>query len=71
MNFLYTKSDVTGIRYEPESCVYFKNAKQSASYVYWGATLLDLIPTRDKVFVFVFSKEDHEKYKVKWNNHEE
>lgn len=68
---MFTKSDVTGKRYEPESSVYFRNAKQSASYVYWGAELLDVIPTEDKMFVFVFSKEDHDKYKIRWNNHEE
>lgn len=70
-NILFTISDITGQRYEPENSVYFKNAKQSASYVLWGATLLDVFPTSDKVFVFVFSKADHEKYKVRWNNHEE
>ena len=69
--YLITVSEVTGERYEPEDSVYFKNAKQSASYVLWGAKLLDVFPTSDKVFVFVFSKSDHEKYKVKWNNHEE
>lgn len=68
---MYTRSDVTGAKYEPESCVYFKNAKQSASYVLWGARLLDVIPTSDKIFVFVFSKDDHDKYKIKWKNHEE
>lgn len=68
---LITVSDVTGEKYEPEDSVYFKNAKQSASYVLWGAKLLDVFPTSDKVFVFVFSKSDHDKYKVRWNNHEE
>ena len=68
---MLTKSEVTGRSYEPEDSVYFKNAKQSASYVLWGAKLLDVFPTNDKVFVFVFSKEDHEKYKRKWNNYEE
>lgn len=68
---MLTCSDTTGVRYEPEDSVYFKNAKQSASYVLWGAKLLDVFPTTDKVFVFVFSKADHEKYKMKWNNHED
>ena len=67
---LLTVSYTTGIKYEPEDSVYFKNAKQSASYVLWGAKLLDVFPTSDKVFVFVFSKEDHNKYKMKWNNYE-
>ena len=67
---MVTISDVTGQKYEPEESVYFKNAKQSASYVLWGAKLLDVFPTSDKIFVFVFSKSDHEKYKIKWNNHE-
>lgn len=67
---ILTVSESTGRKYEPEHSVYFKNAKQSASYVLWGATLLDVFPTSDKVFVFVFSKEDHNLYKVKWNNHE-
>ena len=68
---MYTKSDTTGCRYEPENSVYFKNAKQSASYVLWGAKLLDVFPTNDKIFVFVFSKEDHDRLKMRWNNHEE
>ncbi len=68
---MLTISEVTGIKYEPEDSVYFKNARQSASYVLWGAKLLDVFPTSDKVFVFVFSKADHEKYKMKWNNHED
>ena len=63
---MITVSDVTGERYEPENSVYFKNAKQSASYVLWGAKLLDVFPTSDKVFVFVFSNSDHEKFKIKW-----
>lgn len=71
MKAIFTVSDVTGLRYEPEDSVYFKNAKQSASYVLWGAKLLDVIATSDKIFVFVFSKADHEKYKQRWNNHEE
>jgi len=68
---IFTISDTTGKRYEPESCVFFKNAKQSASYVLWGATLLDVFPTSDKIFVFVFSKEDHDRYRKKWNNYGE
>lgn len=71
MILIFTVSEITGLRYEPECSVYFKNAKQSASYILWGATLLDVFATSDKIFVFVFSKEDHDKYKVKWNNHEE
>lgn len=70
-SLLFTTSEITGNKYEPEDSVYFKNARQSASYVLWGAKLLDVFPTSDKVFVFVFSKADHEKYKMRWNNHEE
>lgn len=73
MNAIF--SEVTGRRYLPEDCVYFKNAKQSASYIAWGAELVDLMVTEDKdrdgkTLVFVFSKEDHNKYKSKWMNHE-
>lgn len=68
MKKINTISDITGKKYEPEESVYFKNAKQSASYVLWGATLLDVIATNDKLFIFVFSRKDHEKYRGKWNS---
>lgn len=68
---MFSISDTTGRRYDPEDAVFFKNAKQSAAYVLWGATLLDVFPTTDKIFTFVFSKADHDKYKGRWNSYEE
>lgn len=59
-------SEVTGKIYNDEEMVYFKNYVQSAHYVAWGAKLVDLYVTSDMKFVYVFSKEDHNKYKMRW-----
>jgi len=64
-------SDVTGLLYIEDDCVFFRNVKQSAAYCLWGAKLIDVFPTSDKVFVFVFSKKDHEVYKMRWKNCED
>ena len=59
-------SELTGEAYDDEKMVYFKNYVQSAHYVAWGARLTDLYVASDMKFVFVFSKEDHQKYKMRW-----
>lgn len=59
-------SELTGEVYYDEDVVYFKNYVQSAHYVAWGAKLLDLYVLSDMKFVYVFSKEDHNKYKMRW-----
>lgn len=67
---MLTTSEIREHKYDPAECVFFKNALQSCVYCLAGATLLDVIPTTEKRFVFVFSREDHERLKEKWNNHE-
>ena len=61
-------SEITGLMYEDEDCVFFKNYVQSAYYVEWGARLIDIFTNSEHKFVFVFTKEDHEKYKDRWIN---
>ena len=51
-----TLSNITHEYYTNEDCVFFRNALQSAKYMSWGATLVDLfIGSEDKmVFVFLY-----------------
>ena len=50
------KSDVTGISYLDEDCVFFRNYIQAAKYISWGAKLIDLFTDSKDKLVFVFSK---------------
>lgn len=68
---MFSVSDVTGKMYDPEECVFFRNAKQSASYMLWGATLIDIFADSSKQLVFVFTKADHAKYRDRWNSYRE
>lgn len=61
-------SDVTGKQYDDEDCVFFRNIYQSSKYISWGAKVVDLFCGSDDKLVFVFSKQDHEKYKHKWGS---
>lgn len=61
-------SKLTGKYYNDSDCVFFRNPFQSAAYYLWGAALIDLIPSEDFKFVFVFSKSDHQRLKMKWKN---
>lgn len=65
---MITKGDTTGITYEAEDCVFFRNTLQSAYYVFCGARLVDLFVDDKMRFVFVFLKEDHERLKLLWKN---
>ena len=49
-----TISDITGKSYEAEDCVFFRNILQSAKYMSWGATLIDLFTDSEDKLVFVF-----------------
>jgi hypothetical protein len=62
-----TKSDITGLWYEEADCVFFRNYVQSAHYISWGAKLLDVFTDSECKLVFVFSKEDHNRVKKRWN----
>lgn len=53
--------------YEAEDCVFFPNAKQSCFYKLYGAELVDLIPTDELRWIFVFYKTDHYRLRDLWN----
>lgn len=61
-----TISDITGISYEENDCVFFRNYVQAAHYISWGAKLIDVFTDSDCKLVFVFLKEDHIKYRDIW-----
>jgi len=59
-------SDVTGIMYEEEDCVFFRNIYQIIFYLEKGCPVVDLFVDGSKKLVFVFTKKDHEKYIKLW-----
>ena len=61
-----TLSEITGIMYEDEEHVFFRNPLQSAFYVFHGANLVDIFVDDKMHWVYVFSKKDHEKLKMFW-----
>lgn len=63
-----SKSETTGLYYESEDMVFFRNTLQSAFYVFNGAKIIDIFVDDKMRFVFVFTREDHEKLKMKWKN---
>lgn len=63
-----TKSEITGEYYEDEEVVFFRNYIQSAYYIEWGAKLIDIFTDSNHKLVFVFTKIDHDKYKLKWGS---
>ena len=60
------RSDVTGLEYNDEDMCFFRNYIQAAHYKSWGATLWDAFVDSQYKWVFVFSKEDHLKYRDRW-----
>lgn len=65
---MYCVSSITGESYLSEDMVHFLNCAQSARYVEWGAKLWDLQVNSEHKFIFVFSKEDHARFKERWGN---
>ena len=63
-------SRISGLPYNDDEMVFFKNPEQSAAYNYWGAILVDVIPTEEFKFIFVFSRTDHTRLKLKWKYRE-
>lgn len=61
-------SNLDGTWYENEDCVFFRNTLQSAFYCFKGAKLVDLFVDDNMRFVFVFTKEDHNRLKMLWKN---
>ena len=55
-----TISDVTGICYELEEVVFFRNLYQSTFYIDHNATIVDVFTDSNKKLVFVFWRNQHE-----------
>lgn len=73
------KSEITGRYYDEKKAVFFRNPTQAMAYMNNGATLLDLLVSKvfdektgqkKNMFTFVFSKDDHNRLKMAWANHE-
>lgn len=63
-----TTSETTGRTYIDEDCYFFKNPLQSSFYMANGAVLQDIFVSGDMKFVYVYTKEDHQRLKMKWRN---
>lgn len=59
-------SDVTGISYEVEDVVFFRNLYQSTFYIDHNATIVDVFTDSNKKLVFVFWRDQHEKLIKLW-----
>lgn len=60
------KSDVTGIIYEEEDCVFFRNLHQCAFYVDHNAKIIDVFTDGDGKLVFVFDRKEHNELIKLW-----
>ena len=63
-------SETTQRTYDDEEMVFFRNIKQSITYIDLGAIVYDVFVDGQKKLVFCFSKEDHNKYKSIWGTKE-
>ena len=61
-----TESSVTGIKYESEDVVFFRNLYQSAFYVDHYATIVDIFTDGKGKLVFVFYRDQHENLIKLW-----
>lgn len=68
---MIVQSETTGKYYEDEDCVFFRNYIQAAKYISWGAKIIDLFTDGSDKLVYVFSKLDHNKYKLRWGKFKE
>ena len=59
-------SDVTGIAYELEDVVFFRNLYQSSFYIDHNATIVDVFTDSNGKLVFVFYRDQHEKLIKLW-----
>ena len=59
-------SDVTGITYENEDVVFFRNLYQSSFYISHNATIVDVFTDSRGMLVFVFYRDQHEKLIKLW-----
>lgn len=65
------KSDVTGIFYENEDVVFFRNLYQSTFYIDHNATIVDVFTDGNKKLVFVFYRDQHEELIKLWLENKE
>jgi len=59
-------SDVTGITYELEDVVFFRNLYQSSFYIDHNATIVDVFTDSNGKLVFVFYRDQHENLIKLW-----
>lgn len=59
-------SDVTGIAYELEDVVFFRNLYQSSFYINHNATIVDVFTDSNGKLVFVFYRDQHDKLIKLW-----
>lgn len=60
-------SEISGIRYEAESLVFFRNLYQSAWYASHGAKIRDVFCDGSGKLVFCFDRSAHNKLISLWN----
>lgn len=59
-------SNVTGISYELEDVVFFRNLYQSSFYIDHNATIVDVFTDSNGKLVFVFYRDQHDKLIKLW-----
>lgn len=65
------ESDVTGIVYDDNDCVFFRNLYQIAFYIHNGAKIIDIFTDSKGMLVFCFLKEDHKRLIDLWMKNKE
>jgi len=64
---MLSQSDVTGICYQNEEVVFFRNLYQSSFYIAHNAKIVDVFTDGSGKLVFVFYRKDHENLIKLWN----
>lgn len=60
------KSELNGMYYQEEDCVYFRNIQQSSFYVKNGCMPVDMFTDGNDKLVLVFKREEHNKLIKLW-----
>lgn len=66
---MYNKSERTGLTYNPEDMMYCVNPQQAYAFLYYSATLYDLLCGRDRRLIFVFNKVEIEPLRKLWDEY--
>jgi len=64
---MLVQSETTGISYQTEDVVHFRNPKQSHFYLSHQAQLVDIFAGGEEKIVFVFWRSEHEHLIKLWN----